>query len=176
MSLQQKASLANGRSRACGKCKIGMRRCTPEIAEVCKNAFVEGYTKGYRQRTKEDKEKIDSILHPTDENIGTKDAYVFFRDVRGNEDTAFIDRMRFLEDGVDIGSVRFEPEDGEPQRLPIAWCREEDLLKLLGYTKKYKEFEERTLSESAFSYPSKLYYENLKTYEAFRKGNLLENK
>lgn len=176
MDLQKKASLANGRSRACGSCKLGTRLCTTGIAAICRAAFMEGYAKGYRQRTKEDKEKINSIIHPTDENIGTKDAYVFFRDVRGNEDTAFIERMRFLEDGVDIGSVHFEPEDGEPQRLPIAWCREEDLLKLLGYTKKYKEFEEITLSESVFSYPSKLYYENLKKYEAFRKGNLLEKK
>lgn len=43
MRLQEKALKANGLSRACGKCKLGMRRCTPEIAEVCKNAFLEDW-------------------------------------------------------------------------------------------------------------------------------------
>lgn len=47
-SIAQMAKEANGRSRACRKCQYLMR-CTPEISALCCKAFVEGYTKGYKQ-------------------------------------------------------------------------------------------------------------------------------
>ena len=50
-SVARLAKEANGRSRACRKCKY-LKRCTPEISELCCKAFVEGYTKGYKQGRK----------------------------------------------------------------------------------------------------------------------------
>lgn len=50
-SISQMAKEANGRSRACSTCKY-LKRCTPEISELCCKAFVEGYTKGYKQGRK----------------------------------------------------------------------------------------------------------------------------
>lgn len=47
-SVARLAKEANGRSRACRKCKY-LKRCTPEISEICCKAFEEGYTKGYKQ-------------------------------------------------------------------------------------------------------------------------------
>ena len=47
-SIKQMAKDANGRSRACRKCKY-LTRCTPEISEICCKAFEEGYIKGYKQ-------------------------------------------------------------------------------------------------------------------------------
>lgn len=47
-SIAQMAKEANGRSRACRKCKY-LTRCTPEISELCCKAFDKGYTKGYKQ-------------------------------------------------------------------------------------------------------------------------------
>lgn len=57
----------------------------------------------------------------------------------------------------DIGSIRFPPEKDEPQKLQIAWCYPKDLVELLGYDKKYADFERIALSEGAFSYPRKEY-------------------
>ena len=50
-SVARLAKEANGRSRACRTCKY-LKRCTPEISELCCKAFVEGYTKGYKQGRK----------------------------------------------------------------------------------------------------------------------------
>ena len=47
-SVARLAKEANGRSRACRTCKY-LKRCTPEISEICCKAFEEGYTKGYKQ-------------------------------------------------------------------------------------------------------------------------------
>ena len=47
-SVARLAKEANGRSRACRKCKY-LKRCTPEISEICCKAFERGYTKGYKQ-------------------------------------------------------------------------------------------------------------------------------
>lgn len=52
--LLEKAKTANGRSRMCAKCKF-LNRCTPDISWVCRNSFLEGYTKGYKQRRSEEK-------------------------------------------------------------------------------------------------------------------------
>ena len=112
MGLQDKALKANGLSRACGKCKLGMRRCTPEIAEVCNNAFVEGYKKGYGQNKKDQEQKISSILHDARENVSGKNLFIFFRDVRGDEDAAFIERMKFINPKEQcIGTVRWRPKE-----------------------------------------------------------------
>ena len=51
-SVEQMAKEANGRSRACAKCSLRMT-CTDIDTEICNNAFVEGYTKGYKQGRKE---------------------------------------------------------------------------------------------------------------------------
>lgn len=40
------AKIANGRSRACAKCKFRDRLCSPTQADVCRNAFIEGFSKG----------------------------------------------------------------------------------------------------------------------------------
>ncbi len=50
-SIAQMAKEANGRSRACMKCKY-LKRCIPEISDICRKAFEEGYTKGYKQGRK----------------------------------------------------------------------------------------------------------------------------
>lgn len=50
-SVKQMAKEANGRSRACAKCSLRMT-CTDIDTEICNNAFVEGYTKGYKQAKK----------------------------------------------------------------------------------------------------------------------------
>lgn len=172
MSLQDKALKANGLSRACGKCKIGQRRCTPEIAVVCKNAFVEGYKKGYKQSKNEHNEKISSILHDASENVGSKRVYIFFRDVRGDENYAEILGTRFVKGrDIHIGEVRFKPpRKDDPQQLPIAWINEQDLLNLLGYNKRFKELERISLSEGWAAYPKKEYYENLNKYGKLKVG------
>ena len=51
-SVEQMAKEANGRSRACVNCSLRMT-CTDIDTEICNNAFVEGYTKGYKQGRKE---------------------------------------------------------------------------------------------------------------------------
>lgn len=50
-SVRQMAKEANGRSRACAKCQLRMT-CTDIDTEICRNAFVEGYIKGYEQGKK----------------------------------------------------------------------------------------------------------------------------
>lgn len=56
-SLSEKAKTANGRSQACEKCPF--HPCSISLMQVCSRAFVEGYKKGYKQRSKEVKnEKI----------------------------------------------------------------------------------------------------------------------
>lgn len=50
-SVRQMAKEANGRSRACAKCSLRMT-CTDIDTEICRNAFVEGYEKGYKQGRK----------------------------------------------------------------------------------------------------------------------------
>ena len=50
-SVEQMAKEANGRSRACAKCSLRMT-CTDIDTEICNNAFIEGYIKGYKQGRK----------------------------------------------------------------------------------------------------------------------------
>ena len=50
-SVEQMAKEANGRSRACAKCSLRMT-CTDIDTEICCNAFVEGFVKGYKQAKK----------------------------------------------------------------------------------------------------------------------------
>lgn len=50
-SVVKMAKEANGRSRACRRYQYLMR-FTPEFSEICDNAFVEGYKKGYKQAKK----------------------------------------------------------------------------------------------------------------------------
>ena len=51
-SVEQMAKEANGRSRACAKCSLRMT-CTDIDTEICNNAFIEGYKKGYKQGKRE---------------------------------------------------------------------------------------------------------------------------
>ena len=51
-SVAQMAKEANGRSRACRKCSERMT-CTFIDREMCRNAFVEGFVKGYKQAKKD---------------------------------------------------------------------------------------------------------------------------
>ena len=50
-SVEQMAKEANGRSRACAKCSLRMT-CTDIDTEICNNAFIEGFMKGYKQAKK----------------------------------------------------------------------------------------------------------------------------
>lgn len=50
-SVEQMAKEANGRSRACVKCSLRMT-CTDIDTEICNNAFVEGFVKGYKKARK----------------------------------------------------------------------------------------------------------------------------
>ena len=50
-SIEQMAKEANGRNRNCAKCKLRMT-CTDIDIDICNNAFVEGYKKGYKQAKK----------------------------------------------------------------------------------------------------------------------------
>ena len=50
-SVAQMAKEANGRSRACAKCSLRMT-CTDIDTEICNNAFVEGFVKGYKKARK----------------------------------------------------------------------------------------------------------------------------
>ena len=50
-SVKKMAKEANGRSRACAKCSLRMT-CTDIDWEMCRNAFVEGFVKGYKQAKK----------------------------------------------------------------------------------------------------------------------------
>lgn len=102
LSLEDKAKIANGNERHCRQCNH--RVCPDGLLEVCSEAFIRGYKKGYKQSQKEQ----------------------------------------------------------------IAWCYPKDLIKLLGYDKKYADFERIALSEGAFSYPREEYEENLQKYSAVR--------
>ena len=53
LTLKQKAGRANGRSRACEKCKFNRGMFSGRICEACDRAFREGYEKGYKQAKKE---------------------------------------------------------------------------------------------------------------------------
>lgn len=168
LSLEDKAKIANGNERHCRQCNH--RVCPGGLLEVCSEAFIRGYKKGYKQNQKEQKERIDNILHPVTEPCGSNAIFVFFRDVRSGELQPYIEDMRMPDAKryQDIGSIRFSPEKDEPQKLQIAWCYPKDLVELLGYDKKYADFERIALSEGAFSYPREEYEENLQKYSALR--------
>lgn len=55
LSLKVKACQASNLSRACAKCHNTERKL--ELCGICYTAFVEGYTKGYKQKNKELKTK-----------------------------------------------------------------------------------------------------------------------
>lgn len=95
MNLKEIALKANDNSRACGKCKM-RRKCNLELSKICRDAFVEGFHKGYKKSVEKQKQKISSILHDASEYVSGKDIFIFFRDVRGDEDAAFIERTRFV--------------------------------------------------------------------------------
>lgn len=165
MNLKEIALKANDNSRACGKCKM-RRKCNLELSKICRDAFVEGFHKGYKKSVEKQKQKISSILHDASEYVSGKDIFIFFRDVRGDEDAAFIERTRFVKPKEQcIGTVRWKPkEEDEPRQLPIAWCSEDDLLNLLGYNKRFKDLETTSLSVGWAAYPRKEYEENLEKY------------
>ena len=50
-SVKKMAKEAKGRSRSCAKCSERMT-CTFIDREMCRNAFVEGFVKGYKQAKK----------------------------------------------------------------------------------------------------------------------------
>ena len=168
LSLEDKAKMANGNERHCRQCNH--RVCPDGLLKLCSEAFIRGYKKGYKQNQKEQKERIDKILHPVTEPCGSNAIFVFFRDVRSGELQPYIEDMRMPDAKryQDIGSIKFSPEKDEPQKLQIAWCYPKDLVKLLGYDKKYADFERIALSEGAFSYPREEYERNLQKYSALR--------
>ena len=168
LSLEDKAKIANGNERHCRQCNHHV--CPDGFLKVCSEAFIRGYKKGYKQNQKEQKERIDKILHPVTEPCGSNAIFVFFRDVRSGELQPYIEEMRMPDAKryQDIGSISFFPEKDEPQKLQIAWCYPKDLVKLLGYDKKYADFERIALSEGAFSYPREEYERNLQKYSALR--------
>lgn len=51
LSLDMKAKIANGRSRACGKCNHFP--CVEVLSAICSQAFIEGFKKGYSTHKKE---------------------------------------------------------------------------------------------------------------------------
>ena len=168
LSLEDKARIANSNERHCTKCNH--RVCPDSLLKLCSEAFIRGYKKGYKQNQKEQKERIDKILHPVTEPCGSNAIFVFVRDVRSGELQPYIEDMRMPDAKryQDIGSIRFSPEKDEPQKLQIAWCYPKDLIELLGYDKKYADFERIALSEGAFSYPREEYERNLQKYSALR--------
>ena len=48
ISIECKAATTYERRRACQCCEI-KDSCTPAIAKACRNAFIDGYKKGYKQ-------------------------------------------------------------------------------------------------------------------------------
>lgn len=52
MGITEKALVANGRSRACARCPIGVPSCGDTMKKFCRDIFVEAYTKGYEQGKK----------------------------------------------------------------------------------------------------------------------------
>ena len=65
-SLEQKAKMANEKDRMCGKCNH--YPCPDALSNVCSEAFVRGFKKGYRQVRNEQEQKISSILHDASGN------------------------------------------------------------------------------------------------------------
>lgn len=60
-SLEQKAKMANEKDRMCGKCNH--YPCPDALFNLCSEAFVRGFKKGYRQVRNEQEQKNSSILH-----------------------------------------------------------------------------------------------------------------
>lgn len=57
MNVEEKAKQFNGRSRMCAKCKHASP-CPPQMMEVCNRAFIEGFTKGWREHAYQSKRKV----------------------------------------------------------------------------------------------------------------------
>lgn len=162
ISLEMKARQANGKDRTCGKCNHFP--CPNAMKKVCDDAFIRGYKKGFKKANEEQQERIDKILHPVTDACGDNEIYVFMRDVRSGRNQPFIGDVRVLdvESDFDISTLDFQPEHkGDPKRLQIAWCYPKDLIELLGYDKKFSQFERIALNERWASYPEKQYRENL---------------
>lgn len=162
LSLEDKARKANGLDRSCKGCNHFP--CPQSLATLCRDAFVQGYKKGYQQAMKERKERIDKVLHPVTDACGDNQIYVFMRDVRAGERQPEINLIRMLDvdDDFDISTLHFTPDHkGDPQQLQIAWCYPKDLIELLGYDKKFDKFERVALHNGWDSYPEKQYRENL---------------
>lgn len=163
-SLDLKARKANGKDRSCGKCNH--YPCPEAMFKICSEAFIKGYKKGYKQAQKEQKEKINKVLHPVTDACGDNQIYVFMRDVRAGEKQPSIKTIRAIdaEADFDISTLHFTPDHkSDPQQLQIAWCYPKDLIKLLGYDKKFKAYEDTALTCGWASYPTKQYRENLMT-------------
>ena len=94
------------------------------------------------------------------------------RDVRAGNKQPFIKgAIRAVDayDDFDISSLSFKPDiKGDPQQLQIAWCYQKDLVELLGYDKKFDNFECIALDEGWASYPESKYRKNLRKYQAER--------
>ena len=170
ISLNDKAFDANGKDRSCKNCNH--RPCPEALAKVCHDAFVKGYKRGYKQASDEQKERIDKVLHPVTDPCGSDLIYVFMRDVRAGNKQPFIKgAIRAVDayDDFDISSLSFKPDiKGDPQQLQIAWCYQKDLVELLGYDKKFDNFERIALDEGWASYPESKYQKNLKEHQAER--------
>lgn len=173
MSLNDKALDANGKDRSCKNCNH--RPCPEALAKVCHDAFIKGYKRGYQQASNEQKERIDKVLHPVTDPCGSDLIYVFMRDVRAGNKQPFIKgpiRAVNVCDDFNIGSISFKPDiKGNPQRLQIAWCYQKDLVELLGYDKKFDEYERIALDEGWASYSEPRYRKNLKEYQTERERN-----
>lgn len=52
ISIESKAKTTYERRRACQSCEI-KNSCTPAISKVCRDTFIEGYKKGYKQSKNE---------------------------------------------------------------------------------------------------------------------------
>lgn len=55
-TIEQQARSASGRERYCGKCKFRMPNQICSHIDVCHNAFVRGYIKGYKYGKQENKQ------------------------------------------------------------------------------------------------------------------------
>lgn len=162
LSLEMKARRANGKDRTCGKCNHFP--CPEAMKKVCDEAFIRGYKRGYKQANEEQQERIDKVLHPVTDACGDNQIYVFMREVRAGRNQPIIDCIRMLdvEDDFDISTLDFQPKHkGDPKELQIAWCYPKDLVELLGYDKKYSQFERIALRKRWASYPEEKYRENL---------------
>lgn len=172
MSLNDKALDANGKDRSCKNCNH--RPCPEALAKVCRDAFIKGYKRGYQQASDEQKERIDKVLHPVTDPCGSDLIYVFMRDVRAGNKQPFIKgaiRAVNVCDDFNIGSISFKPVKGNPQQLQIAWCYQKDLVELLGYDKKFDEYERIALDEGWASYSEPRYRKNLKEHQTERERN-----